>query len=175
MLPAKRQNSVARTPPNTVVLGDEDLKMPDTPSHEILRSTVADIRQFSRSSSMGSIVSDIELIKKVSKFEVKIASVLENIKKLDIQDDTQLQKLFLFVLQSCSDYIYVADADRCHKIKMDLCVKLLKPFVKDDETLCKSIINIVQSRVKPSTWLRRNKRFVIKVGKFFLSIFARGI
>lgn len=167
MLPVKRQQS------SVISLGVDDI-LPTADTRAVdsaeLKETLASIQKFSRSSSMRSITDDIALRRKVAKFEDKIGVVLQNIKKLNVENDDQLQTLFIFVMQSCSDFIYIKDDVKCSQVRNDLCVKLLKGFVKDDEKLCRSIMSIVQPRIKPSTWLRRNRQNLLKCVVFFARI-----
>ena len=174
MLPVKKQQ------PTVISLGVDDV-IPATPIDDdsvptdVLKDTLKSISQFNRSSSMRGITDDIALRKKVAKFEDKISGVLANIKRLNIENDDQLQTLFVFVCQSASDYLYLKDEAKCLQVRTDLCVKLLKPFVKDDDKLCRSVIAIVQHRIKKSTWYRRNRQFLVKAGLFFLNMLGKAI
>lgn len=175
-LPVKRvpSASVARQPSSVIQLGDED-ELSHTSTNESLKDTLADIQRFSQSSSISNMTSEIEMQKRIGKFETKISAILEQVKKLKIDDDAHLQEVFLFVLQACEDYIYCSDREKCKKIKSAVCIKLLKSFTKDDEALCRCFMSVVQSNVKPSTFMRRNKKAILKFVRFFLSLLGRSI
>ena len=171
MLPVKQKREMEIRDDDVIdigVDGDIDTTNPDKQTYEELKGVIGDIRGFNKSSQMKDIVEDIRLEKKKAKFHNKISTVLQNICRLHLEDENQLQTLFLFVLQSAEDYIHSKETDKCDKIKMDLCIGLLKQFVQDDERLCKQIISIVAPRIKKSTFWRRNKISIMNGVGFFL-------
>jgi len=96
--------------------------------------------------------------------------VIDKVRTIDLNDVNVIKLLFLFVLQSASDYFYLPNNKECEDVKIKCCVELLKPLVKNDEKLCKQIIDLVICNVKKSTFYRRNKRCI---GKIFFSLYRR--
>jgi len=151
-----------------VTLGVEEPNHPTTPgaTQEVMlscldcKNTINDMSYFSSSSTMKKLQVDLNKSKKSLKFSEKIREVLKSIKKLNSDDEMHI--VFLFVLQSCEDYLYDHSTDE----KLDLCVALLKGFVNEDVKICRSFIKIVNGKIKKSTWLRRNQRRLTKL--FFL-------
>ena len=168
MLPV---HSKPATPTKMHLQQDDDISLEfnqtqtQTPDY---KSTMKDIQYFSKQSQMSNIIEDILLEKKKNKFIDKISTVLQTIQKLNLKDEKQLQNLFLFVLQSAEDYIYTPNTEKCTLVKNNVCIELLKQFVKNDIKLCQQIIAIVESKIKKSTLLRRNKKRLIRCFFFFL-------
>lgn len=143
-------------------IGDRDL-----PLSSDLNSIIADLQKFSSSSSTSAMVREVVLDKKRQKFLAKMRPILNKIKDLS-PNQKQLQNITLFLLQALEDYIYCSEAERCQAMKGEIAMDLLKPFVNDDENLTAQIIDIMSSKVKPSTMWRRNKKQLYRFGRFFL-------
>lgn len=155
---------VVRPVTNSIMLGSEDFEVP-SPSHEELKQTYEQLKSFSKGSNAKLIMVDIVFQKRLTKFEVKMTSVLDHVKSLKI-DEEQLESVFVMVMQSACDYLYHTDPVKL-ALKDELIVKLLKPFTKNDSIMCKQLMKFVQCKVKPSTLWRRNKAFAKKCA-FFL-------
>ena len=150
MLPTKKAKE-------KIVSDDEvDVVPPVTMTTNKLKDTMKDIQYFSQSKSMTKMTEELMSRKKVIKFTEKLSHVLNNVSELKMDD---LTTIFLFVLQSCSDYFGNSMPD---DEKLQLCTQLLKPFMKNDEVLTGQVIRMVESRIKKSTFYRRNKKWLIK-------------
>ena len=125
------------------------------------KNTINDMSYFSSSSTMKKLQVDLNNSKKVLKFTEKITEVLKSIKKLNSEDEIHI--VFLFVLQSCEDYLYEHTTEE----KISICVSLLKSFVNGDVKICNAFFKIVDSKLKKTSWLRRNKK---KIAKFFFLV-----
>lgn len=124
-----------------------------------------DIKAFNNSTSFKQTRTNFRLQKKRVKFLRKMEVIINAVNALP-KDDNKLQSIFLFVLQSATDYIYdTNDVEQSERLQNQAVLQLLKPMVNDSEELCQQIINIVKVKVKKSTWYRRNKKYI---GKFFL-------
>ena len=104
------------------------------------KNTINDMSYFSSSSTMKKLQIDLNNSKKVLKFTEKISEVLKSIKKLNSDDEIHI--VFLFVLQSCEDYLFEHTAEE----KVAVCVSLLKGFVNDDLKICNAFIKIVNGK-----------------------------
>jgi len=162
-----------RNPP--VILTEQDEIQPPQPANmgnDEMKEFVKDLRKISNSKQTKTIVQDVELDRKRKKFISRIESTLNNFKKLPFsEDEEQLHKLFIFVLQSCSDTIGPIDDKDNH----NLVVGLLKEYAKDDEKLTRSIIRYVSKDIKPMTMYRKYKNGFIKTALFFVSWMYRVI
>ena len=147
-----------------ITLGDEDLTTPQNLEPQNYKEMLKDINVFNKSSTMNTIKSDLIMRKKLSKFEAKMAPVLATIQKIDNED--YLNQLFVFVLQSAEDYLYLPNKEKCNAIKKEICMQLLKPFVKD-EVVRNQIIKICLKNIKKSTLFRRNRKLL---QNFFLGL-----
>lgn len=137
----------------------------ETVKHPIDHKDVLEsLNYFSQSSSLKQVKEDLIIKKKIEKFEGKFDKVLSSV-NTELMDKNDL---FLVVAQCAEDYFFVNNEEKCKKIKETVCIKLLKGYVKGDEAICKQILSAVQGRVKKSTFLRRNKKAIIKT--FFLLV-----
>ena len=137
-----------------------------------VKSFLKDLNYFTSSSSLQTIKMEIQIKKKVLKFNEKFKPIVQYFKLLyneDNVDHTKLKSFFTIIVQSATDYLFIKNEKEQTKLIIDtVCIELLKQFVNDDEKLCRSFICMVANKIKPNTWLRRNKKYVIKV--FFLIV-----
>ena len=127
------------------------------------KEAIEDLEYFCSSSNVKTVKQSLMLKKKIYKFKSKVSAVLSKISS--ILEQEELESLFLFVLQSAEDYLSVDGSS--DELKMDVCVELLKSYCKDDDKLCKSVILMVQKRVKKITFYRRHRKKLYKVLIFF--------
>jgi uncharacterized protein YaaN involved in tellurite resistance len=136
-----------------------------------IKQNLEDISYFSESSNIQGVKSDLTLLKKKSKFKSKIQNVLESIKLVNKDDVNELKTVFHFVMQSAEDYFnHPKDQVKANSVKNELCEELLRPLVGDDVQLCRKVMAMVVDKIKPSTFLRRNKRLIKKI---FLRVFRK--
>lgn len=167
MLPVRKSERV-------VQLGDDDevsiKRVPVVPENTLSpKDVLNDIKYFNNSSKFTSVRNDLELQKKKEKFIAKITPALDKLKQLNLIDD-DIEKLFYFVLQSSEDYFNITNAENCDKVKNEVCVQLLCPFVNNDEKLCKQIIRLIAPTVKKLTMYRKVKKNLKKIVFFCLSM-----
>lgn len=167
-----------RRPKATATLGVEDEKEVEEPSFTKVKNiaeealieeidykdVLGNLDYFSSASNLKGVKEELILKKKTIKFIQKFKQVLSSI-NTDLIDKNDL---FLAVIQSAEDYIYIKDADKCARVKDELCVELLKGYVNGDEAVCRQIIQAVSHKVKKTTVLRRNKKAIIRA--FFLLV-----
>ena len=135
-------------------------------SPEEMKNVISDIKKMTNSSNMKSVVGTLNVERKRSKFYDKVEMILSRFDNIKLDDDNEKIKiLFLFVLQSANDYLHEDSEEK----RQEMCVQLLKRFVKDDEYIAKSIMNIVKANVKPLSYYRRFKHCILRIGRFFLS------
>lgn len=140
-------------------------------SLEEMKSVISDIKKMSNSSNMKSVVSSINVERKRSKFYEKVEVILKKFDDIKLDNnDERIQILFMFVMQSATDYLF----DDCKEKRDEICITLLKRFVNDDEFITKNIMNIVSSKVKPLTFYRKYKHSLLKgLGFFFFTMLLR--
>ena len=152
---------------------DDDAVIQDAKnlSVEEMKSTINEIKKITNSSNMKSVCGMLDVERKRVKFYEKVQIILEKFENIKLDNDNErLQTLFLFVMQSATDYLHNDTKEK----REEICLNLLKPFVKDDEFLTRNIMNIVQGKVKPLTLYRKYKHSVLKgLAIFFCVIFFR--
>ena len=126
-----------------------------------LGEVMTTLTKFGSSSNVQKMTKDINIERRQLKFTTKMTDVLEQLKKLNI-DSSEIEPLFLFCLQSATDYLHEHEPESLE----DICADLLKPLCNNDVVLTKQIIKMVRKNIKSSTFWRRNKR---KICKFFFS------
>ena len=135
-----------------------------------MKAIVGDIKSFSSSSNMKNVMNTVNADRRREKFVIKLNTILSKFSaiKLSEEDDKRIELLFLFVMQSATDYL------RDDKNKDEVCIQLLRRFVSDDDDLCKNIMSIVRSKIKPLTFYRRNKHMILRgLSVFFATMFSR--
>jgi hypothetical protein len=155
-----------------LVFDDEDTISPTTKkmSNDEMKEFVKDIRKLSNSKTTKGIVQDVERDRKKTKFINCITTTLDNFKKLPFQEDkSQLNKLFIFVMQSCSDTLGNIDDEDNNKLMVDL----LKGYVKDDVHLCNQVMECLKKDIKKMTLYRKYKNTFVKTALFFVSLIFR--
>jgi len=185
MLPVNtvKNQPVKRQYQSTVQLGDEDVigessgsggfaaaDLNKPLSMEEMKAIVGDVKAFSSSSKMRNVMNAVNDDRRRSKFIEKINHILNQFNAIKLDDnDKRVELLFLFVMQSATDYLGNDDNN-----KDEICRELLVRFVKDDEDLCKNIMNLVRPRIKPLTFIRRNKHRIGRAcGVFFATTLYR--
>jgi hypothetical protein len=139
-------------------------------SNDEMKEFVKDIRKLSNSKQTKSIVQDVERDRKKTKFISCITTTLDNFKKLPFQDDkAKLNKLFIFVMQSCSDTLGDIDDEDNNRLIVDL----LKQYVKDDVHLCNQVMECLKKDIKKLTLYRKYKNSIVKSCLFFASLIFR--
>jgi hypothetical protein len=135
-----------------------------------MKESLDNIKRFSNSQKMNKIIQNINFKRKIHKFMKRLAGVLHTIQKaIEIDDDTHLHTIFVFVRQSCEDYIYnsLMNDKELNKIKTDVCVELLKHFTNNDEVLCRQVLFIISPKIKKRTFWRVQKHNVVRLGAYF--------
>lgn len=170
MIPITKQvaRSISETVAVQTVNTAEDLLMPKSDEVESVNDEkilLADIEYFNTSSNMKDVRNEIYVQKKKKKFLDKVKGILEKIQSLDCaNNDENLKKIFVFVMQSAEDYIFNAnDKERCEKVKKEVCLQLLRPFTHDNEKLCRQFMALVANEIKKTTVFRRGRRVLNKV------------
>ena len=154
MLPSIQKNPVVK---REIIVDDSDLL--DSKLTPDLKEVMTTLTKFGSSSNVQKMTKDINIERRQLKFTTKMTDVLEQLKKLNI-DSSEIEPLFLFCLQSATDYLH----ENTQESLEDICADLLKPLCNNDVVLTKQIIKMVRKNIKSSTWWRRNKR---KICKFF--------
>jgi len=157
MLPSIQKNPVVK---REIIVDDSDLL--DSKLTPDLKEVMTTLTKFGSSSNVQKMTKDINIERRQLKFTTKMTDVLEQLKKLNI-DSSEIEPLFLFCLQSATDYLH----ENTQESLEDICADLLKPLCNNDVVLTKQIIKMVRKNIKSSTWWRRNKR---KICKFFFSL-----
>jgi hypothetical protein len=141
--------------PTSLPLSIPDAKDATATSAE--KVILKDIKYFSRSSNMRKLKNDLEVNKKIKKFNDKVIGILDTIDTF--QCDNKIEMVFLFVLQSAEDYF-----DPCHvEVKRDVCKKLLVKYTGGDEEACLGFMRLAEKNIKKTSPIRRFKK---KTGKF---------
>ena len=149
---------------------DAAVENPSILSMTDMKDIIKDMKKISNSTNVKGVVESLDVERKREKFYTKISNILVKFDLIDIkQEQERVQIIFLFVLQAASDYL-----SNDHK-KEEICLQLLKRFMKDDELLTRNIMLIVQSKVKPFTFYRKNKHRIARFVGFFLAIFSKAI
>lgn len=153
-----------------LVIGDDDIQetQQTQTNRKDEKEIVRDIDYFSTSSNLKHVKDKLLLDKKLKKFELKMRENLDIIDKCLNDDESNVETLFIFVMQSFEDYIHT-DADVKDKLKRELIPKLMRKIVPD-EKLALSIMNLVQRNIKKSTFYRRNKKKIYKAFIFFKDV-----
>lgn len=173
MLPTSKKTSLSVA--HEIRLGVEDLESEVvTPSHAELKETSSAMYHFSRSSSTKKMLSDIEFERKKNKFVERMSKILDALRSLKMEQEL-LESVFTMVLQSAEDYLWCEDVAKCQAVKEECVVCLLKSFTKDDEQLCRQMVSFLKYKIKPSTMYRRNKRTIVRFGKFFLGMLFKAV
>ena len=154
MLPSIQKNPVVK---REIIVDDSDLL--DSKLTPDLKEVMTTLTKFGSSSNVQKMTKDINIERRQLKFTTKMTDVLEQLKKLNI-DSSEIEPLFLFCLQSATDYLH----ENTQESLEDICADLLKPLCNNDVVLTKQIIKMVRKNIKSSTFWRRNKR---KICKFF--------
>jgi len=143
-----------------IIVNDSDLLADSKINTELdLGEVMTTLTKFGNSTNVQKMTKDINLERRQVKFTTKMTDVLGQLKRLNI-DSSEIEPLFLFCLQSATDYLYEHDQEGLE----DICANLLKPLCNNDVVLTKQIIKMVRKNIKSSTWWRRNKK---RVYKFF--------
>lgn len=142
----------------------EPQSKPESLGVDEMKETLADIEKFSKSSHLSQLKQDVKLQRRVAKFRGKMTKVLSNLKKMEMDE---LNSVFLFVMQSATDYLYCADTEKFERIKQEICAELLCPLTGGDVKLCCGIMKIVEKDIKKSTVFRRNKKNIARGLSFF--------
>lgn len=122
------------------------------------KAILKDINYFNRSSNMRRLKKDLEVNKKIKKFQDKVADILAVIDTF--QCEHKIETVFMFVMQSAEDYFDPQNDD----IKKSVCRKMLMKYVNNDAELYDGFYRLTEKNVKKSTPMRRLKK---KTGKFF--------
>ena len=118
-----------------------------------------DMNFFNHSSHSKHVKEVLKLNKKLKKFESKMAVILAATSTRPLGD------IIAFVLQSCEDYF--TSSLVTGEVKAKICVKLLTKYIGKDPKLCLEVIEIALKSIKKSTFYRRNKIQMYKMGIFF--------
>lgn len=176
MIPMQKKNStVPSSNSNSLVLGEEDVKSDGKSisiDHDDLNNVINDLNKFSDS---GDFIDEIKLKTKCEKYEKAFQKILATIKNIDCENKENIELIFKIVTQSVEDYIYHPDKEKCNKMKNDIALKLLKPFVNDNEKLCKTIIDMTLKTITKTSFFRRFKKRAIKYFFLVLKIFSKAI
>jgi len=150
-------------PTRKINLDEEDEKVEDSRflSQEDMKSFQHDINKISSSTRTKNVIVKLESERIKSKFVTRMGSILQKFDKIKIDDDDKLQTLFIFVMQSANDIL--ENDEEAYR----LCLELLKQFVNNDEALCKGIMNIVKSKIKPLTFFRKYKHQMYRWATIF--------
>ena len=156
-------------PPVVPKVADIDEPKPSM-SPDDIKSFNSEIRKVSSSSSTKNLVRDLEQERKREKFNLRIHSVLEKLDHLTLKDDNdRLNKLFLFVMQTCNDIVGpIAEPE-----SFDLCVSLLKQFFDNEEIVTKQVMHIILPQIKKLTMYRKSKHSVLRMFAVFFSWISR--
>ena len=127
------------------------------------KSIAEDIAYFCDRSDIRLLLEDSKLRKRIDKITTKLGRVLKSFKQLNINDE-HLQEIFVLVLQSLEDYIFVKDKKQCKILKREIAINLLVVFTNDDREICTQMIKFLEYKVKPTTLFRRNKKTLYKIG-----------
>ena len=125
-----------------------------------LGEVMTTLTKFSNSTNVKQLTKDINIERRQIKFVTKMKDVLDKLDKVKLEPAEKLEPLFLFCLQSATDYLHEHKQENVE----DICADLLKPLCNGDVALTKQIIKMVRKRIKASTRWRRNKR---KIYRFF--------
>ena len=136
---------------------------------ELLANSIQSLQKFSQSSSVNSLVNDLNLERKKAKFISKLGEILANLKHMKVENENDIQLIFKFVMQSAEDYLQHANKTKDMELKRDICIGLLKPFTANNEQLCFQVMKLVMPSVKPLTFWRKNKKLIRRGVLFFLS------
>lgn len=156
MIPTKQANIVLVEDPAENENANSEL------TYAELKGALKDLNMFSKATSMKVLKEDLLIQKRTAKFKAQIGTVLRSVEQLP-NDPDKLQKIFLLVMQYVSDRIYCKDQEKCNKYREELCVDVLNVFTHGDRQLCLQTMRMCTSKVKPSTFLRRNKNTITKV------------
>ena len=104
---------------------------------ELVQNSIEYLQKFSQSSSVNSLVNDLNLERKKQKFISKIGQILANLKEINIENKNDIQLIFKFVMQSVEDYLYHKEPVKDMEFKRDICIGLLKSFTEND-AFCKT-------------------------------------
>lgn len=172
MLPVK-----INSPKSVLVLGDDDFTtQPTNTKNQVVemnyKEVIEDINIFSKSTSMKKLTDELKIRKRISKFIKKTNSILTTIDT--VIEDKKTKEIFNYVLQTAEDYLYIADKQKCNKIKYETCMNLLKRFINDDK-LRDEILHMQLEKIKKSSLYRRNKISLNKAFFFVLKMLRKAI
>jgi len=133
-----------------------------------IKQCMNDIKRYSggTSADMSRVVKHMDLEKQKMKFTEKMKGILEHIVRVENEDDdTFLKTVFLFVMQSCEDYLSIPShllKDK-ENIKKEVCIGLLLGFVGGNGVLAGQIYHLLLPLVKTSVW----HKLCVNIGKIF--------
>ena len=165
MLPSVPKPSITLTDEDVLATPLPTADMPKASDATDINDLLKNLQALSNSTKIQAVTKTMKRDEKRRKFIEKVDSVLSHLSKMCIFSENELENVTLFVLQSCEDFLTTAFT---RDEKIDICVDLLKRFTKDDHVLCKQIISFVIPKLKPSTFLRRNKKIICSMVYFFL-------
>jgi len=175
MLPVQKKSSINPST-NSLILGDEDLKnetMQQPINTDDFKDIINDLSKYSTDGA--DFISEMKLNAKCAKFEKAFEKILLTIKNINPDDKQQLETIFKIVIQGVEDYIFHPDKNKRNKLKHDVAIKLLKPFIGNDEKLCEHVINMTLKTITKTSLYRRYKKKAIRAFFFVLKMFSKAI